>query len=419
VPDHPSVLENLSVKSGSPTLESGATNQAPCAPVLTRVFDGVICFGGEDWWCHNRGHYDMQMMRRLAQRTPVLYINSIGMRTPKLSEGSMFLTRVRRKLKSLRRGMVRVEPGFTVYSPVAGPGKIGKILNPALLPMQIKRAARKLGIRKPLVWVACPPGGEVAHQLGAVGVVYQRTDRYEEFKDVDRALIAQYDRSLKADADVTVFCSTLLYEQEGPDCQRALYADHGVDYDRFALAGMNKSDEPEDVRDIVRPRVGFIGGIDSHTFDPAFFVSVAKELSDVQFVLVGACSLPDGWCELANVSLLGKKPYEEVARYMASCDVLIMPWNRNEWIAACNPVKLKEYLAVGRPVVTTPFYELKRYEGLVRITDEPGAFAQHIRTALSEEVDARSMRARVEQETWEAKAEMVLDELAKLGLRLN
>ena len=395
-----------------------AADHATEVAAPARLFDGVICFGGEDWWCHNRGHYDMQMMRRLATRTPVLYINSIGMRTPKVGEGAMFFTRVGRKLKSIRRGMVRIEPGFSVYSPLAGPGNIGKKLNPALLPMQIKRAAKKMGMRRPLVWVACPPGAEVVDRLGGVGVVYQRTDRYEEFKGVDPELIGGYDRRLKRDADLTVFCSTLLFEQEGEQCQRSFYADHGVDYSMFAQAG-ESAEEPADVQEIQRPRVGFIGGIDAHTFDPGFFLSVARELGDVQFVLVGACSLPEGWCELANVTMLGKKPYEEVARYMASCDVLIMPWNRNEWIEACNPVKLKEYLAVGRPIVTTPFYELKRYEGLVRIAEEPGNFAREIRSALAEEVDADRLRARVHGETWEAKAASVVDELERVGLRLG
>ena len=71
-----------------------------------RRFDGIICFGGEDWWYHNRGHYDMQMMGRLSEHMPVLYVNSIGMRTPSPTEGRMFLHRVRRKLRSIRRGLV-------------------------------------------------------------------------------------------------------------------------------------------------------------------------------------------------------------------------------------------------------------------------------------------------------------------------
>ena len=56
-----------------------------------RTFDGVICFGGEDWWNHNRGHYDMQMMRELGSMAPVLYVNSIGMRLPALKEGAVLI----------------------------------------------------------------------------------------------------------------------------------------------------------------------------------------------------------------------------------------------------------------------------------------------------------------------------------------
>ncbi len=413
------------------------------APTL-RAFDGVICFGGEDWWYHNRGHYDMQMMRRFARRVPVLYINSIGMRTPSVGEGAMFFTRIARKLRSLRRGAVTVEPGFTVYSPFAAPGGLGATLNPMLLPRQIRRAASRAGITKPMVWVACPPGATVVDQLKPVGVVYQRTDRYERFKGVDPELIAGFDEYLKKRADVTIFCASLLFEEERDGCAAAFFADHGVDYDRFANAGQCATavertgetpvplarntggtpvplaaSEPADVRDLPRPRVGFVGGIDSHTFDPGLFVEVARSLSNITFILVGACSLPDGWCDLPNVRMLGQKPYEEVPGYMAACDALIMPWNRSEWIEACNPVKLKEYLAVGRPIVTTPFHELKNYMLLTRIADTPESFAREIRAALADPGDPARRRLRVENETWDAKADSVLAELNNLGLTIE
>ncbi|RMH27970.1 MAG: glycosyltransferase [Planctomycetota bacterium] len=385
------------------------------SPARTRQFDGVICFGGEDWWYHNRGHYDMQMMRRIAPRAPVLYINSIGMRTPRIAEGAMFLTRVARKARSLRRGRVRVEPGFTVYSPLAAPGRPGRRVNAALLPWQVRRAARAAGVTRPLVWVACPPAVTALDRLGPAAVVYQRTDRYEQFAGVDPDLIAGFDRDLKARADLTVFCASRLYEDESRACREAFYADHGVDADRFINAGMSRA-YPEDIAALRRPRVGFVGGIDSHTFDPALFLSVARALPDVTFALVGACSLPEGWCDAPNVRLLGQKPYGDVAGYMAACDALIMPWNRSKWIDACNPVKLKEYLAVGRPIVTTPFYELKHYEGLVRVADTPEAFARQVRGALDDPGDAEARRRRVRDQTWDAKADAVLARLAALGI---
>jgi len=386
-----------------------------CAPTRTRPFDGVICFGGEDWWYHNRGHFDMQMMRELSRSVPVLYINSIGMRVPRLGEGAMFFKRVRRKLKSLSRGLVRVRDNFAVYSPVAAPGRIGTRVSAALLPAQIRRAARRMGIERPLVWVACPPGAPHVGRLGAVGVVYQRTDRYEAFAGVDPDQIRAFDHTLKDRAEFTVYCSRSLMNDERNESESVLFVDHGVDYDMFARAGQS-NDQPEDVRNLPRPRIGFIGGIDSHTFDPPLFVEVARRLPHCTFVMIGACSLPDGWCPLPNVHLLGQRPYEHVASYMAACNALIMPWNSSPWIKACNPVKLKEYLAVGRPVISTAFDELDHYKGFVRVARSAEDFAREIESALASPGCADDRRRRVARETWRVKGEQVLARLAESGL---
>jgi len=378
-----------------------------------REFDGIICFGGEDWWYHNRGHYDMQMMRELSRTVPVLYVNSIGMRPPGVGQGALFVKRVSRKLKSLRRGLVSVRDGFSVFSPLAAPGRLGRLATLHVMPRQVRRAAKKLGITRPLLWVACPPAQQVLDKLNPVGLIYQRTDRFEDFLGVNPDEIRSYDVELKGRADVTLFCSTHLFGREADGCRSALLVDHGVDFEMFEAGGA----EPGDVREVPHPRVGFIGGIDSHTFDPSLFLDVASALPDMQFVLVGACSLPAGWCDLKNVHLLGRRPYGEVARYMAACDVLIMPWNQSDWIAACNPVKLKEYLAVGRPVVSTWFQELDRYDGLVRVARNADEFARAVKDAIDSPGDPGPGRTRVRDQTWRAKSGQVLAELERLGLR--
>lgn len=402
-----------------------------------RDFDGVICFGDSDWWYHNHGHYDMQMMRQMAQHVPVLYINSIGVRVPSVSEGGMFVQRMRRKIQSLRRGLVTVQKNFSVFSPFVVPGKLGMHLSHPLMLLQVRWAARRLGIRHPLVWVVCPPAAAIVGQLRPAGLIYQRTDAYEDFPGVDANLIRRLDRRMKARADVTLFCSSYVLAREARDCRNAMFLDHGVDFDRFAAAGRTACGHAPDgaastnchgdtcdrscrtpcsMHRIGRPRVGFVGGIDSHTFDPDLFTEVACRLPDVQFILVGACSLPRGWCRSSNVSLLGQQPYDHIADYMAACDVLIMPWNRSAWIQACNPIKLKEYLAVGRPIVSTPFEELRRYDGLVHVAEDCDSFAAHVRRALSHPLAAETLRERVRHETWQARGCQVLAELARVGV---
>ncbi|RZU98363.1 glycosyltransferase [Spiribacter vilamensis] len=384
-----------------------------------KPYDSVICFGGVDWWYHNRGHYDLQIMREISRTMPVLYVNSIGMKTPQVSEGGMFFRRVLRKLRSLRRGLHCVSNNFFVYSARTPPGPaLASPFFARQLARQVNRCARRVGCQRPLLWIACPPAGHVLDYVSHTALVYQRTDRMEAFTGVDHDYIAGLDQDLKAQADVTVFCATSLYESEQADCRRAAFIDHGVDFDRFALAGTTQGDEaePGDLRDISRPRVGFIGGIDAHTFDPAFFKTVAEQLPDISFVLVGACSLPEDWCALPNVHLLGQRPYASVPSYMAACDALIMPWNRNEWIHACNPVKLKEYLAIGRPVVSTPFPELAHYGDEVIEADTPEAFARAIRKALSHPGDSEARRARVRGHTWAQKAIDTIAALEAAGL---
>ena len=381
-------------------------------------FDGIVCFGSVDWWYHNRSHYDLQMMREFSAHVPVLYVNSIGMRPPNLGEGRMFFRRVARKLKSLGRGLARVRENFCVFSPVAlpggGRGAAMRVVGKKALSMQVRLAARRCGIQRPLVWVACPPAATIIDYLKPEYLVYQRTDRFEDFLGVDQARIRSFDRDLKDHADLVLFCSRELFGAEQDQCRDALLVDHGVDFERFEAAGIvadDGGDAPADVADIPRPRVGFVGGIDADTFDPALFVEVARSLPDVQFVMVGGCTLPSGWCSLNNVHLLGQRPYEEVPSYMAACDVLIMPWNHSDWIQACNPVKLKEYLAVGRPVVSTYFPEIEHYRDHITVANGARDFAREIRKAIEAPGDGVPRREFVRAHTWEAKAQIVWRQL--------
>jgi glycosyltransferase involved in cell wall biosynthesis len=395
-----------------------AARTAPSAR-LERRFDGLICLGGGDWWYHNRGHYDVQMMRHLRRRLdiPVLYVNSLGVRIPHPGEGRMFVRRIRRKVQSWMRGLQLVDPGFAVLSPIAVPGRLGMIASARSVVLQIASAARKLGITRPLLWIECPSGIEVADHLDRVALVYQRTDFWEAFPEGDARLLRDYDRRLKGGADVVLYASRHFFEQERTGCNAARFLDHGVDYELFESAARAPS-VPDDVSRIPRPRVGFVGSMDAHTFDGALFVDVARRLGDLSFVLVGASSLPQGWCPLANVHQLGQKPYEEVALYMAACDVLIMPWLQNDWIRACNPVKLKEYLAVGRPIVSTYFPELDRFAGTVRVAAGAEQFADAVRSATTHGEDGEERRrARVRSETWSARAEEFLHLLDEIGIR--
>lgn len=383
---------------------------SPVAAALEDSYDSIICFGGVDWWYHNRGHYDLQMMRELSEIVPVLYINSIGMRVSAPGQHSQLARRISRKLKSVLRGRVPVKRGMSVYSPFAPPVRFGRGFLHRALSLQVRSAARAMGFRRPLLWIACPSAMEVVESLDPVAVVYQRTDRYEEYPGVNRVQVESQDAVLKARADLTLFCSSTVMEQEHAQCQRAVFADHGVDFSHFAAAGDARS-APAELASVPSPRIGYIGNLEPHRVDHRLLEQIARALPEMRFVIVGPGTLSEAVAALPNVHRFPQQPYEQVARFMAACDVLIMPWCDNAWIRACNPIKLKEYLATGRPVVSTPFDELRRYSGFVRVAAGPEQFVEAIRTALRDGDDSRRLRGRVQEETWTAKARLVVEAL--------
>ena len=388
----------------------------------------MVCFGGEDWWYHNRGHVDMQLMRRFAKYGTTLYVNSIVMQKPTLRKGigggKTFTQKLVRKTKSILRGLRKTDAGFWVYSALTLPVHHIACLRPVnnfLLRLQMSIVCSWLKIREPVVWVACPAACEVALGMKKLMLIYQRSDRFEEYPNVDRDIVTRYDRKLKKAADLTVFVNMTLCAKEKTQCRKALYLDHGVDFEMFANAEKFEN-IPEDIQHINRPIVGFFGGIDSHTLDITFLESLTRILPNMNFVFVGAVSADV--TELrrnTKVHFLGPKPYEQIPHYGKCFDVCIMPWRQNRWIQACNPIKLKEYMALGKPVISTPFAELHNYRDVVYVAQTPKDFASAIKKALNEDnpKKAQERRNKVRHVSWDNKAEVVLEELFENGIGKN
>lgn len=374
---------------------------------------GIVCFGGEDWWYHNRGHCDMQFMRQFARLAPVLYLNSVVMRKPNVAEGRMFFRRVLRKVRSMARGLVRVPEGFWVYSPVTAPVHHVPALRPVnewLLRTQVRWAMGRIGLTRPWIWVNCPAACDAALALPREILIYQRTDRYEEYPGVDARQIVRYDRRLKEAADLVFFCNRGLFNEERDQCRKAAYIDHGVAFDLFAQAEHDPWIPPE-MQGVPRPVAGFYGGIDPHTMDVPLLARTIERLPDVTFVLIGKASADCAALQnRPNVVRIDQRPYEQIPHYGKCFDVCLMPWNRNRWIEACNPIKLKEYLALGKPVVSTPFPQLTEYRDLVLTADTPEAFSACIQHALADR-DARMtqrMRDCVRPYSWQHQAMQIL-----------
>lgn len=375
--------------------------------------DGVVCFAAVDWWYHSRAHSEVQLMLRLAPRTPVLFVNSIGMRVPTPGKSTEPVRRIGRKLRSFARGLRRPVaglPDFHVLSPVTVPlgSERARALNAASVRAQVRLAMRHLGIRRPVIVVTVPNAWDVVRPMDRTALVFNRSDLHSAFEEADTALIASLERELLTHADHVLYVSHALMADEQPlTGTRATFLDHGVDLDRFHPGA---APEPPALASIARPRVGFFGGLEPQTVDFTLLDRLAADLPEAQIVLVGNATVAmDDLVARPNVHWLGMQPYEDVPRYGAGFDVAIMPWLRNAWIEACNPIKLKEYLALGLPTVSTEFAELERYRDVVRAVTDPADFSSAVRESLATggPGSVASRRASVEHDSWDGKADLL------------
>lgn len=401
-------------------MSSGAVlDPVTSTPSDTLLDDGrpFVCFCGQDWWYHNRAHSDFQLMTRLARTRKVLLINSIGMRMPTPGKSAAFWSRVRRKIGSMSKALKRPVPelpDYSVLSPILFPlygSAIGRALNAKLVESQVRIAMRRARIVDPHVFVTIPTALPIARRLSKSSLIYNRSDKHSAFGEADASLIGSLEDSLLADADLSLYVSRELMREEA-DKRRgdAVFLDHGVDLDRFRP--VPEAGWPARLRAIPGPRIGFFGGLDDYTVDFDLLEEVARELPDASLVLVGRamCSM-SRFEKHDNVHWVDFQPYEEIPAWGSAFDVALMPWQRNEWIRHCNPIKLKEYLALGLDIVSTDFPEIENYTDCVRVTRDSESFVAAIRESLDDGPLAtpESQRARVEGATWDARVVELID----------
>jgi glycosyltransferase involved in cell wall biosynthesis len=303
---------------------------------------------------------------------------------------------------------------FNVMSPMVVPAyrnERARAANAMFIRLQVRRAVQRLGIQNPTIFVTVPTAWDVASTMERRALVFNRSDKHSAFVEAHQPSIESLENDLLRRADRVIYASRALMTTEEPLVgDRGVFLDHGVDLALFRHRGSDE--EPPDLAVIPHPRVGFFGGLDEQTVDISLFDRLASALPDVQIVLVGNATVNMSSLERhPNVHWLGQRPYEEIPRYGSGFDVAVMPWQHNEWIAACNPIKLKEYLALGLPVVSTDFPELHRYSRHVTIARDPDDFVASVAARLQDRGPgtAETRRAAVGNADWDDRARELSD----------
>lgn len=258
-------------------------------------------------------------------------------------------------------------------------------------------------IRGPLVtWYYTPMMLPFSRRLDAAVVVFDAMDELSKFKFAPERLL-ELEQELIDKADIVFTGGSSLYEAKKDRHPNVHCFPSSVDRCHFAKARARQFD-PADQEDLPKPRLGFYGVIDER-FDTALLDEVAKMRPDWSFVMVGPVvkiaeeDLP----RRPNIHYLGSKTYAQLPAYLSGWDVALMPFAMNESTQFISPTKTPEYLAGGKPVVTTPIKDVVRHYGKLE-----GVLVAATAAQFAAACDAALVLSHDDESGWLAEADLML-----------
>jgi len=380
----------------------------------------ILCFAsGYDAPPTSKHH----VMHLLAERNAVLWVNYHASRTPSTSGSD--LAWAARKLAQVASGLKRQRPNLYTLTPLVAPlpsSSAARRLNRALLVAQIRRALATVR-RGPLqVWSFTPDIAYLLDAFPAEKVLYYCVDDFASFTGYDREQVLRDEAELCRRADLVVTTSHTLQEAKAPLNPNTILVPHGVDYAHFSKAVTNNLPVPADMQGIPHPVLGFFGLIRDWV-DLDLLAEVAKRRPQWHIVLLGDADASvnlAAYRDIPNMHFLGRKPYEALPAYCTCFDVGLVPFKVNELTKAVNPIKLREYLAAGLPVVSTPLPEIRDCTPFTVTAADAEGFIAAIERMLSEgpaDTGCRQRADTMSNETWQAKLNTVSTRLAAASNR--
>jgi hypothetical protein len=363
----------------------------------------IICFA-HDW--DGDPLSKTHIMRILARNNRILWVNSLGHRTPKVTTSDT--ARIVKKLKDATRGLVEVERNIYVLAPLYVPthgNKTVRIFNRSLLRGQIKGAMARLGMSKPISWSFIPSAATVVGSLGESLVIYQVVDENSAFSDAS-VHVAGLERRIIERSDLVIASAESLRASKSQFNERTVLVRHGVDLAHFSKALHPSTPVPADIAELPKPVIGFFGLV-ADWIDLELIGKVADRFPQGSVVLIGKVTTDLGaLSDRPNIHLLGRKPYDLLPSYCKGFQVALTPFRLNELAFHANPLKAREYVAAGLPNICTDLPELRCIAGCTVATSHE-AFIEAVEAALKAGGPSRERSELMRAESWEAKVDEI------------
>ncbi len=372
----------------------------------------ILCIGAADWKTDlltNQQH----LLLRAAEHNRILFVESLGLRRPQLA-GRDLRRMGQRLIHSLRP--LREVDNVHVLSPVIVPlhsNRVVRAVNAELLTRYVSWAAKKVGLHRPVLFSFVPQAEVLLDRLDFSRVLYYIDDDYaaKEGIDADSFLDAESRFARRADA---VFASAPeLVTRMRAFNDNVLYSPNVADTKLFAQA-LEPGPVDTELAALPAPRIVFIGAILAAKIDIDLVVALARLRPEWSFAFFGPVgpgdprTNVDALREQPNVHLLGHRPYEQLPDVLRGADATIIPYLLDGEMRSVFPMKTYEYLAAGRPVISTPLETLDDVPEVIKAATAE-EFAARLQEAIDGDTDqlraARSAGAQAH--SWEARLEQI------------
>ena len=367
------IKRRLHAESINNQLQGVSYQHAPAMPLLGKVCNGkidIVCFANIEWSA--RYQRPQQMMSQFASHGHrVFYI----VRSKMPARGAPY------ELRQVAEKIFEVSLAFDEYEDF-----YSERMSPSNRRAgneSFSRLALDAEIRAALVVVHLSYWTALSIDLQksrSWRVQYDCMDEWADFPDIGVQLVEEEEILVKHADLVTVTASILekKWMQKNKNC---LLVRNAVDYDFFA----DRCVENDLLAHLGTPIIGFYGAL-APWIDFSLLRFLAENRPNWSFVLVGDCFVKDmaGLDRMPNVHLTGRKPYEDMPRYLHGFDVCLIPFKLNKVTHAVDPVKFYEFMSAGKPVVSVPLEEMAIYQDYVYFASEFDDFLAKIETALVE-----------------------------------
>lgn len=374
----------------------------------------------DDWGVHPSSC--QHLFKIIASDHKVIWVNTIGMRNPKftLTDLKKIYLKLSRMLRGSRKSKISTaqvldskhvyvcQPFMLPYSRVPGI----RFLNRYFVTKKILKLLDELDVKNPIVVSTVPNACDYISGYNEKRIIYYCVDDFTLWPGLSGKIVNEMEKMLIKKSDILFATSKKIYEKLVTSDKKTYLLSHGVDVDTFLKV---PDQEHIKLKSIPKPRVGYYGLIDERS-NQELIAGIAPAMKECAFVMAGPIGANIKNLEgCPNIYFTGPIEYSEITALIKGLDILFIPYVVNEFTDSISPLKLKEYLITGKPIVSTPLAEISHYKDSIEIASTVSEWVFILTKILNDSSFKNNVALRQEAnlkwlqgESWKSKSEYFL-----------